>query len=271
MGLLSHVLTYLSGVVSMPLLERLFGSAFAELRQHWQSVAAGRHLVGQQLDPLLKAADELHGKLRSLAEEDFREFKDIPNADLSDPQLVDLCSTLYLFAQFWARLEIFRRESFHAEVSATKQGALLLRFLRSLESRRVRLVDRAWQRAIGELLTAESGARKDTINFSDFVERYEAGERMQRWLRPLEETLRDTARGKTRDRQRSRQRVLQYGVVVHAFVDTLDPEHRTTRARPAYPNKLTRRAKREIVGRVFDTYLPEVTKDNIRKYTGIIR
>src|ERR1700682_1941367 len=100
MGLLSHVLTYLSGVVSMPLLERLFGSAFAELRQHWQSVAAGRHLVRQPLDPLLKAADELHGKLRSLAEEDFREFKDIPNADLSDPQLVDLCSTLYLFAQF---------------------------------------------------------------------------------------------------------------------------------------------------------------------------
>src|SRR5205807_2084021 len=133
--------------------------------------------------------------------------------------------------------------------SATKQGALLLKFLRSLESRRVRLVDRAWQRAIGELLIAENGLRKDTINFRDFVELYEAHERMRRWLRPLEERLRDT----TRDRQRTRQRVLQYGVVIHAFIDTLDPKHRTTRARPAYPNKLTRRAKREIIGRVFDT------------------
>jgi hypothetical protein len=269
--LISHLLTYISGVVSLPVIERLFGSAFIELRQHWQSVAAGRRLVSQQLDPLLKAADELHGKLRSLAEEDFRDFKDVPNSDLSDAQLVNLCSTLYLFSQFWARLEIFRRESLHAEVSVTKQGAILLNFLRSLESRRVRLVDRAWQRAIGELLMAKNGARRDTINFSEFVERYEAGERIQRWLRPLEETLRDTARGKHRDRQRTRQRVLQYGVVVHAFIDTLDRKHRTTRARPAYPNKLTRRAKREIIGRVFDTYLPDVARDDIRKYTGIDR
>lgn len=95
------------------------------------------------MDPLLKAANELHGKLRSLAEEDFREFRRVPNAQMQDAELVDMCSTLYLFGQFWARLEVFRRDSFHADLSATKQGALLLKFLRSLESRRIRLVDRA--------------------------------------------------------------------------------------------------------------------------------
>jgi hypothetical protein len=103
------------------------------------------------LDPLLKAADELGGKLRSHAVEDFIDFREMPSKDLSPIDLVNLCSTLYLFAQFWARLEILRRESFNADLAQDSQGKVLLRFLRSLESKRVRLVDRAWQRAIGEL------------------------------------------------------------------------------------------------------------------------
>jgi hypothetical protein len=62
----------------------------------------------------------------NFAEEDFRDFRALPETDLSFNQLVDLGSTLYLFAQFWARLEILRRESFQAELSVTKEGMLLL-------------------------------------------------------------------------------------------------------------------------------------------------
>ena len=266
---LAHLVAYVSGLITLPVLGRVFGSVFAEARSHWSGILAARRVIRRQLDPLLKSADELHGKLRSLAEEDFVDFKDLPEGDLSLAQLVDLCSTLYLFAQFWARLEILRRESFHAELSATKEGALLLKFLRSLESRRTRLVDRAWQRAIGELVLQVAGDRKDMINFSEFVERYQPGAQLRRWFLPLEEILRGTSRGMAKDRQRLRQRVLQYGVVVHALVDTLDPKHRTTRERPAYANKLTRRSKREIIGRVFRTYLPEVANRDVRKYTGI--
>lgn len=264
----SHILTYLSGVITVPLIARLFDSAFGEARQRWRGVAAARRVVAQELDPLLKAADELHAKVRSLAEEDFRELK-FTSDELSPAQLVDLCSTLYLFAQFWARLEILRRQSFHAELTATRQGALLQKFLRSLESRRARLVNRAWQRAIGETVMVQEGKTYDTLNFIGFVERYERGGVLRRWLQPLEDTLRDTVRARPRDRQRVRQRLLQYGVVVHALIDTLDPKHRTTKERPAYPNKLTRRSKRELVGRVFGVYLPEVRKRDIAKYTGI--
>lgn len=228
---LAGLVAYLSGMITLPVLGRVFGSVFAEARSQWSSTLAARRVITRQLDPLLKSADELHGKLRSLAEEDFVDFKDLPEADLSLAQQVNLCSTLYLFAQFWARLEVLRRESFHAELSATKNGSLLLKFLRSLESRRIRLVDRAWQRAIGELVLQED--RRDTINFSDFVERYETGGQLRRWLLPFEQTLRDTSRGSAKDRRRLRQRILQYGVVVHALLDTLDPKHRTTRERPA--------------------------------------
>ena len=269
MPVIAWLLPYVSGVLTWPLFERLFGFLFTEFRQRRANVAAARRVVGQQLDPLLKAADELHGKLRSLAEEDFQDFREVPSTDLSVGQTVDLCSTLFLFAHFWARLEILRRESFHAELSATAHGALLMAFLRSLESRRVRLVDRSWQRLIAESVVIGDSMPYGTLRFTTFVEKYEGGDATRKWVQPLEEILRDTGRGLKRERQRARQRLLQYGVIVHALIDTLDAKHRTTRERPAYPNKLTRRAKRELIGRVFGEYLPGVSRRNVTKYTGI--
>jgi hypothetical protein len=233
---------------------------FAELRGRWQSSAAARRVIDTQLDPLLKAADELQGKLRSLAEEDFRDFRAMPSPVMQQRDLVNICSTLYLFAQFWGRLEILRRESFHADLARNKKGAILLSFLRSLESRRVRLVDRAWQRAIGECVIAETVDRADVIQFRNFVERFESETRLGQWLQPLEQILRDCKL------PRARQRVLQYGVVVQALIDTLDPEHLTTRERPGYPNKLSQQTKRDLVGRVFGVYLPDVR--NHEKYVG---
>jgi hypothetical protein len=59
---------------------------------------------------------------------------------------------------------------------------------------------------------------------------------------------------------------LRYGVVLHAMIDTLDKKHYTTRSRPGYPNKLSRRSKRDLIGRVFGVYLREVK--NTEKYVG---
>jgi hypothetical protein len=255
------VLTYVSGVATIPLAQRLFGSLFSELRSRWQSSIAARRVIDTQLDPLLKAADELQGKLRSLAEEDFRDFRALPNPAAQQKDLVNLCSTLYLFAQFWGRLEILRRESFHADLARNKKGGILLRFLRSLESRRVRLVDRGWQRAIGECVIATTGDRAEIIQFKSFVEWFESDARLRDWLQPIEHILRDCRL------PRARQRVLQYGVVIHALIDTLDPKHLTTRERPAYPNKLSEQAKRDLAGRVFGVYLPDVR--NAMKYLGM--
>jgi hypothetical protein len=256
------IVTFIGGIAAFPVLQRIFGSAFEELRKRWVGAATARRVVATQLDPLLKAADELQGKLRSLAEEDFREFLAIPVSDLQRTDLVNLCSTLYLFAQFWGRLEILRRESFHAELARNKQGRVLLPFLRCLESRRVRLVDRSWQRAIGESIVFARPS-VDVLTFKAFVEQYETDALLRGWVQPLEEILRQTKF------RRSRQRVLQYGVIVHALIDTLDPKHYTTGNRPAYPNKLSRRAKRELTGRVFGTYLPKVRHPE--KYTGVQR
>lgn len=235
-------------------------SVLTSVQRRWKTAAAARRLIAEHLDPVLKAADELHGKLRSLAEEDFAEFRNLPAGDLQSTDLVNLCSTLYLFAQFWGRLEIMRRESFHAELARNKQGGALLRFLRCLESKRVRLVDRAWQRAIGESVVVMGKPAADLISFKAFVEQYEANESLKRWTQPLEDLIRETRY------RRTRARVLQYGIIIHALIDTLDPEHYTTKDRPAYPNKISRRARRELIGRVFGVYLREVRRTE--KYTG---
>jgi endo-1,4-beta-mannosidase len=137
-----------------------------------------------------------------------------------------------------------RRESFHADLARNKKGKILLRFLRSLESRGVRLVDRAWQRAIGECVIAETGDKAEVIQFKSFVEQFESNARLREWLQPLEHSLRECSL------PRARQRVLQYGVVVHALIDTLDPKHLTTTERPAYPNKLSEQAKRDLASRL---------------------
>jgi hypothetical protein len=256
------IATFVAGAAALPLLQKAAGFIFTEGRKKWEGTVAARRVIATQLDPLLKAADDLYGKLRALADEDFADFRRLPAKDLHRGDLVNLCSTLYLFAQFWGRLEVVRRESFHAELSRNKDGKGLLQFLRCLQSKRVRLVERAWQRAIGEsvlLLTKPA----DVLSFKAFVEQYECDENFRAWLQPLEAILRETRY------PRARQRVLQYGVVLNALIDTLDSKHHTTKERPAYPNKLTRRAKRELIGRVFDTYVPKVR--NQEKYTGIRR
>lgn len=249
------------GALSGQLLLWALDSVVTALQKRRENTSAVRQVLAMQLDPLLKAADELQGKLRSLAEKDFEEFRCMTGAHLQPADSINLCNVLYLFAQFWGRLETLRRESFHAELARNRQGAILLRFLRCLESKRVRLVDRAWQRAIGESSMLTEKPTAETVSFKRFVEQYEKTERLRAWLKPLENVLRETRYS------RARQRVLQYGVVVHALIDTLDPRHYTTKERPAYPNKLSRRAKRELIGRVFAIYLPDVRHPE--KYTGI--
>jgi hypothetical protein len=91
--------------------------------------------------------------------------------------------------------------------------------------------------------------RQINIQFKSFVEQFESEARLREWLQPLEHILRDCRL------PRARQRVLQYRVVVQALIDTLDPGHLTTRPRPAYPNKLSEQAKRDLVGRVFGAWL----------------
>jgi len=159
-----------------------------------------------------------------------------------------------LFGRFWAQIEIIRQEGLTVAITKDKRGAKLQNFLACLESRRVRIVDRTSQRAIGELLVKGAPDYRRTIGYIEFVRSVETGEDARRWVEPLATVFRRTHH--TADRQR----LLQYGVVVHALIDTLDPTHAVTSDRPSYPNKLTERTRKDLRFRVFGVYLKFVPR-----------
>lgn len=209
--------------------------------------------IDQSLAPLLRAADELVGKLRSLAEQDFIPIEDAGKTSLDDP---NFASVVYLFVQFWSEVEIARFKGISTLVAKSPRGKQAQAFLTCLESRRVRLIDRISQRALGEIAQADGR----TMNFVEFVKAFDSDPYVKRWLAPLFEAL-----GELKNTH-GRQRMLQHAVVLHAMIDTLDKDHLVTRSRPATPNKLGKRSWRDLNYRVFGVYLTFVT--NRAKYIG---
>lgn len=209
--------------------------------------------VDISLEPLLRSADELVGKLRSLAEQDFLPVRE---ADLSDLKNTGVSSIVYLFVQFWSEVEIVRFHGLSSQVAKSRRGRRTQAFLRCLESRRLRLIDRISQRAVGE--AALTVGR--TMNYVEFMKSVDNDPYVLRWLEPLLAAL------VALESPEGRQRILQYAVVVHALIDTLDMDRLVTRERPAIPNKLNKRSKRDLNYRVFGVYLKFVK--NRTKYIG---
>lgn len=241
----------LGGGLTVKLLDILY-QEYRQWKSHSRSAA---DVVEKHLDPLLKAADELVGKARALGE---RDFKPLQNLDTPEPDLTNhnFSSLVYLVAQFWVQIELMRQEGMSVAMGRSSQGARLQKFFDCMESRRVRLIDRILQRAVGEVLLKDGRP----MSFVEFVNAVETDADVKRWLDPLMHLL-SRVRHTT-----ERQRLLQYVAVVHALIDTLDPGHLVTRERPSLPNKLTKKSRADLNYRVFGVYLAFV-KDR-QKYIG---
>lgn len=235
---------------------------YSEYRRRSEESRSVKKLVDKHLDPILKAADELVGKIASLAKEDFRELRHVAEpgtGELKDQ--IALTNILYLVSQFWARIQLLRLESLYSDLAREDTGRRISSFLAALEANPNRLVDRAWQRAIGEALIIFRGDKAELLTYHDFVEQYSDNKSFQAWLRPLATLLQQT--GHTRYRQR----ILVYGAIVHAFTDTLDQKHVVVRDIPAWPNKLSKRSRRGLEYRIFRVYL-QFVKDP-KKYCRV--
>ncbi len=221
-----------------------------EWRNHKRNLSRDVEL---SLEPLLRATDELSGKLRSLAERDFLPLRERTEFSLSD---TEVASVIFLFVQFWAEIEMVRVRALSTEIARSERGRQTQAFINCLQSRRLRLIDRISQRALGEIALVHG----KTINFVEFVKSVQNDALAQRWLEPLLSVLGGLEDGE------QRQRLLQYYVVLHALIDTLDSKHLITRDRPGTPNKLNKASKRALNYRVFGVYLKFVTARS--KYIG---
>jgi hypothetical protein len=248
-GWFALLIAALGGGATVKIIEIAY-EQFDRWRDHREG---GAKVVTSSLGPLLRACDELVGKLRSLGEQDFLPLRETEQTGLGDEAFA---SVVYLFAQLWSEVEILRQRGFSADVASSKRGQQTQNFLRCLESRKSRLIDRISQRAIGE--SALTGGR--TMNFVEYVRHFDQDEYVRRWSEPLIRILLDSWKPD------ARQLILQYLVVLHAMIDTLDPKHLFTRDRPGLPNKLSGKSWNELNYRVFKLYLPELV--NRQKYIG---
>jgi hypothetical protein len=237
---------------------KLLDYGYQEYRRRSEASKTAKNITDKHMDPILKSADELVGKIRSLAQADFQELIRAPMPGNAEGQSCwsPYLSLVYLFAQFWCRVQILRIESLFVNLAADARGKRLLAFFDALEATKNRLTERAWERGMGEVIMEQTSSGERVLTFAEFVDRFLSAEEFRRWFQPLMAVL-------SRLRHtRERQRLLAYGVILHALIDTLDSEHAVTRNRDGWSNKLTDRTTRDLRYRVFRTYLPFVEESN---------
>lgn len=203
----------------------------------------------ENLDPILKSASELYGKLESLAKEDFSTFINPKNSNSQNPD--HNCKYIfYLFAQFWAQLEHLRLESQYNSLSKINKGKQLLRFIETIESRKYRLLDRSIQRIIGECLISNDNQKFRVMTLKEFLEELDRpGTSLSKWIKELEISLLSV-----KDKEQ-RQLVLRFGVIIAILIDHFDPDYKTVRRRNIYLNKLSVKSKKTIENHLTYHYL----------------
>lgn len=204
----------------------------------------------ENLDPILKAASELYGKLESLSREDFSTYVNPDNSNSIDPQHNKKYIN-YLFSQFWAQLEYLRLESQYTALSKLGKGNELLRFIETIESRKYRILDRSIQRIIGECLISQKDQKFRVMTLNEFVNQVnDPTSNLSKWVKYLDNALMSTTN------KENRQRILRFGVVVAALIDHFDPNYKTVRRRDIYVSKLTEKSKKHIRAYLINHYLP---------------
>jgi hypothetical protein len=106
---------------------KLLDIAYQEYRRRKAQSQTAEQFVDQHLDPLLKAADELVGKLRALAEGDFKSIHRI-TPDEKCLSNHDFGSLIFLFSRFWAQVEIIRQEGMSVAMAKDGRGLQLQSF-----------------------------------------------------------------------------------------------------------------------------------------------
>lgn len=257
---LHFITAMLSGGVVVKFMEFLCQTLISNLKRKRTS----KEIVDKHLDPLMKAADEIVGKTISLAKRDFKDLIESSNSKVSLNNSIsnEMLGLLYLYAQFWGRIEILKQESLGVSISGDKRGKKLKGFLACMESQKIRLIDRTHQKAIGELaINLDNNGKFRPIGLVEFKSKLSHEEVITDWFTPLLDILKNLKEKKVR------QKVLVYGVVAHALIDTLDQKRHSTHYRDSYPNKLSKQSLKDVKYRVLGEYLKDVK--NTGKYIDI--
>jgi hypothetical protein len=233
---------------------KVFDYVREEYRRRRERSENAKDLLTKHHDPILKAADELVGHIRSLVIYDFSDFRGSAGTHRSiEVTALRKTAAFFYFVQFWGRVQLLRIETGTIAVAADPAGERLQKFIQHLESRAVRVVDRTWQRAAGEAILIPEGSSRRPMNLYEFTSEYKSNPDFRTWFSPLAQLLESTMNDR-----KSRQRVMKYGVVLLALIDTLDPKRVLSSRRDPWPNKLTNGTRKELLYGTFRQHLPFV-------------
>jgi len=243
METVKYIVSFISGGVLLELL-RLF---YPDIKKVFNNKIEAKKIFNKHSDLILKAADELFGKMYSLAEEDFISLTKY-NPKQNEMNKIYI---IYLFASFWASLGILKQESSYVHLARIRKGKRLLNFVTTYEAKKNRILERSYQRAIGEAVIIQNSEGLKIMSLYDFVNEYKKEDsNLRKIIQPLEDSLMRTG-----DKQQ-RQRFLIFGIIILALIDFLDKNHLIVRDRLSYSNKLNAKSKNQIKRRIFGHYLP---------------
>ncbi len=254
----SQLFTGLTAAIATVLLQKLF--------EYIQRKRAETKMVEENLDPILKSGDELLGKIYSLAKDDFKSivFPSDRNGGYKIEELKenhDVVNFLYLFAKFWANIEILRYRTNSFFLNTRPVGKEFQVFQNCLESKAVRVTKRNFQRALGELMLERNQKDISMIFFREFSEIIFCETDVDM---PLQDILKTISR---LNNTKERQKILVYATVLHAMLDTIDPSHYVAKDRPTIQRKLTKKSRKDLRYRIFGVHLKIVS--NWRKYIDL--
>lgn len=253
--ILQSIITLISGSV----IWEGFKYFYPDIKRYFNSRVEAKKVLYQNIDPLIKAASELYGKLLSLAREDFATYRNQVQSNSSDPEH-NKKYILYLFSQFFAQIEFIRLQSQYVTLAKIEKGRELLKFIETIESRKYRIVDRSIQRIIGECLILNKDQKFKVMTLQEFLNQIDqTNTPLNKWITILESKLNAVYL------QDTRQLVLKFGIIVEALINHFDPNHKTIRKRPVYVNKLSPKSRGTIKENLCVYYLPFI-KNKKRLY-----
>jgi hypothetical protein len=250
---MSAILQSLITLISGSAIWEGFKFVYPDIKRYFQSRIEAKKILYQNVDPIIKSASELYGKVLSLAKEDFATYLNKANSNSIDPEH-NKKYILYLFSQFFAQIEFIRLQSQYVTLSKIKKGRELLKFIETIESRKYRIVDRSIQRIIGECLILNKDQKFKVMTLQEFLSQIEqVSTPLNKWITPLEDKLNLVGK------QDSRQTILKFGIIVEALINHFDPDHKTIRKRPIYVNKLSPKSRGTIKENLCVYYLPFIS------------
>lgn len=223
-----------------------------DVKHFFKSYQDAKKELYTSIDPILKSADELYGKIYSLSKEDFATFIN-PSNSISENVQQNQKYVCYLFAQFWAQLEILRMKSQYSSIVRIKKGAQLIKFIEAFEARDFNILDRSIQRMIGEGLIENAQSSFQLMSLNQFIISLGTPRPENVWIKELETKLFSTKQVAIR------QRFLMYGFLLDALIKHYDPKNKIVRERKLYINKFNKNSKKAIKWKVFKQFLPFVT------------